>query len=127
MDRRAFTLIEMIVAIVILTTGILGLASSTSFMVRAATNASLRAEALQAVEGKISQIVMDPRYHQLESIYVGEESDLPGLDGMTRVTGIVHSLTLLNGRYTDYKTVTVTVDGPGLSEPVSRTVIMGAP
>jgi prepilin-type N-terminal cleavage/methylation domain-containing protein len=127
MDRRGFTLIEMIVAIVILSVGILGLAASTSYMVSAASSAGLRAEALQAVEGQISQIVMDPRYHQLESIYAGEEADLPGLNGITRVTEISHSKTLLDGRYTDYKVVTVTVDGPGIFEPVSRTVIVGAP
>ena len=125
MDRRGFTLIELVVAIVVLSAGILGLAASTSYMVRAAATSGLRAEALQAVEGQISQIVMDPRYYQLESIYVGEETDIPGLYGMTRTTGIVHTRTVLDGRVTDYKKVTVSVEGPGLANPVSRTIIVG--
>ncbi len=127
MDRRGFTIIEMVVAIVILTTGILGLATSTSYMVRVAATAGLRAESLQAVEGRISLIAMDPRYHNLESVYEGEEADISGLDGMTRITVIVHSKETVDGHTTDYKTVTVTVEGPGLAEPISRTIILGAP
>jgi prepilin-type N-terminal cleavage/methylation domain-containing protein len=127
MDRKGFTVIELIVSIVVLTTGILGLATSTSFMLRAAATSGLKAEVLQAVEGRISLIVMDPRYHTLDSIYSGDETDIPGLDGMTRTTAIVHSKVLLDGRYTDYKTVTVSVAGPGLAKPVSRTVIVGVP
>jgi len=127
MNRRGFTLIELVVAIVVLSAGILGLAASTSYMVRAAAVSGLRAEALQDVEGRISQIVMDSRYHQLESVYVGEEADIQGLDGMTRITEIVHTKTVLDGRVTDYKTVTVSVEGPGLTKPVSRTIIVGVP
>ncbi len=127
MNRRGFTVIEMVVAIIVLSAGILGLAASTSYIVRATATASLRAESFQAVEGRLSHIVMDPRYHHLESIYVGEETSIPGLDGMTLITEIVHTKTLNEGRYTDYKAVTVTLVGPGLAQPVSRTIIVGAP
>ena len=127
MDSRGFTLIELVVAIVVLSAGILGLAASTSYMVRAASSSGLRAEALQAVEGRISHIVMDPRYYHLDSLYVGEETDIPGLYGMTRTTAIVHTRTVSDGRITDYKKVTVTVEGPGLANPVTRTVIVGVP
>lgn len=127
MDRRGFTIIELVVAIVLLSVGILGLAGSTSYMVRVSATASLRSESLQAVEGRISHIVMDPRYHRLDSLYVGEEAHVPGLDGMTRITEIVHTKTLQDGHITDYKTVTVSVKGPGLATPISRTVIVGAP
>ena len=46
---------------------------------------------------------------------------------MTLITEIVHTKALNDGRYTDYKAVTVTLVGPGLAKPVSRTIIVGAP
>lgn len=127
MDRKGFTIVETVIAIVVLSAGILGLATSTSYMVRVASNAGAKAEALQVVDGRISQMVMDPRYHHLASVYGGTETEIPGLEGMTMSTRIVHSKRTWNGRVTDYKTVTVTIEGPGLSKPISRTVILGAP
>lgn len=127
MNTRGFTIIEMIVALVILTFGILGFGASAGYMLGVSGDAGIRAEALQAVEGKISQIVMDPRYTQLESLYQGTQTDLPGLEGCSMVTSIKQTRTQKNGRTTDYKTVTVSISGPGLSESVSRTMIVGAP
>jgi Tfp pilus assembly protein PilV len=127
MNRRGFSFVEMIIAIIVLNAGILGLAAATSYLVSAASTAGLRAEVLQTVEGRVSQIASDPRYHRLDSIYAGKETHIPGLDGMTRVTEVVHTKTLRDGRYTDYKTVTVSVVGPGLVKPVSRVIILGSP
>jgi type II secretory pathway pseudopilin PulG len=127
MKRHGFTIIEMIVAILILTSAILGIGASASYLLQAASDAGVKSEALQAVSGRISQIVTDPRYDQLESIYAGTETDLPGLVGYSRVTAITHTKTLTGGRYTDYKVVMVSVSGPGLGEDVSRTMIVGAP
>lgn len=73
-------------------------------------------------------ISMDPRYHSLNSLYGGTETDLPGLEGLEMVTAITHTRTLLAGQYTDYKSVMVTVvAGSGLGQDVSRTIILGAP
>lgn len=127
MNRQGFTIVEMIVAILILTTAILGMGASAGYMVQAASGAGARSEALQMVEGRISQIVMDPRYEVLDSLYGGTETDLPGLEAYDRVTTITQTKTLLDGRYTDYKEVMVTVSGPGLPEGISRTTIVGAP
>ena len=127
MDSGGFTIIEMIVAVLILTSAVLGLGASATYMLSISSTASVRAEALQAVEGRISQIVMDPRYQALDSLYEGTESDLPGLDDFTRVTGITQTRSEQDGRITDYRTVMVTVSGPGLANGVSRTIIVGAP
>jgi len=126
-NEGGFTLIEMVVAIIILTVAVLGTAASTGQVMQAASSASVKAEALQAVEGRISIIQMDPRYTKLDSIYEGEESDLPGLDGYTRKTSISH--TQIEGeseRLIDYKTIMVTVSGPGLNT-ITRTIVLGAP
>jgi type II secretory pathway pseudopilin PulG len=128
MDRSGFTIIEMTVAILILTTAILGMGASSAFMIQSSSGAAVKSEALQAVEGRISQIATDPRYQALDSLYAGTESDLPGLYGYDRVTEITHVLQGgTSGRYIDYKTVSVTVSGPGLTNGISRTSIVGAP
>jgi hypothetical protein len=130
MDKRGFTIIEMTVVVFILTTAILGIGASATFMIQAAGTAGVKSEALQSVEGRISQIVMDPRYGDLESLYEGSETGLPGLEGFDRVTTITHVETDTEGqagRVTDYKIVMVSVSGPGLAEAMSRTIIVGSP
>ena len=130
MDTRGFTIIELTVVVFILTTAILGIGATATFMVQAASTAGVKSEALQSVEGRISQIVMDPRYGDLESLYEKTETDLPGLEGFDRVTKITHVETETEdqpGRVTDYKIVMVSVSGPGLAEGMSRTIIVGSP
>ena len=126
MKRNGFTIIEMTIAILILTSAILGIGASASFMMQAASSTGVKSEALQAVSGRISQIVMDPRYIVLDSLYAGTETNLPGLEGFKMVTSITQTKKTRGGRTTDYKTVMVTVSGPGLAD-VSRTMIVGAP
>ncbi len=128
MNRQGFTIVEMIVAILILTTAILGMGASAGFMMQAASGAGVKSEALQAVEGRISQIVMDPRYTVLDSIYGGTETTLPGLEGYDRQTAITHVYQAgAPGKFTDYKRIVVTVSGPGLTEDITRTMIVGTP
>ena len=128
MDKHGFTLIEMMVAISILSTAILGMGASAGYMLQAASEAGAKAEALQAVEGRISQIVMDPRYAALDSLYGGTETDLPGLEGHVRVTAITHTRTQSqSGGYAYYKKVMFSLSGPGLSAALSRTRIVGSP
>ena len=130
MDKHGFTIIEMTVVVFLLTTAILGIGASSTFMLQAAATAGVKAEALQAVEGRISQIVMDPRYGNLEYLYEQTESDLPGLEGFTRVTNITHVEGEGEGEaghVTDYKVVMVSVSGPGLIEGISRTMTVGSP
>ena len=128
MDRRGFTIIEMAVSILILSSAVLGLGASSTYMIEIASGAVVKSEALQAVEGRISQIAMDPRYQALDSLYSGTEGDPPGLEGYARVTEITRVMQEgESGRYTDYKVVYVTVSGPELSPGISRTTIVGSP
>lgn len=130
MDQRGFTIIEMTVVVFILTTAILGIGASATYMIQAASTEGVKSEALQAVEGRISLIVMDPRYRDLEFLYADTETDLPGLEGFDRVTQITHVETDTQGqpgRVTDYKVVMVSVSGPGLAEGLSRTIVVGSP
>ena len=128
MERNGFTMVELTVVVFILTTAILGIAASATHMIQAASGVRVESEALQAVDGRISQIVMDPRYEDLESLYGITENELPGLDDFERVTQITHVETEGSGNHiTDYKVVMVSVSGPGLAEGISRTIIVGSP
>ena len=128
MDNRGFTIIEMTIVVFMLTTAILGIGASATYMIQVASIARVRSEALQAIEGRISQIVMDPRYDKLEFLYGSTETDLPGLEGYDRETQITQVRSPgTAGRFTDYKIVMVSVSGPGLDEGMSRTIIVGSP
>lgn len=127
-SEEGFTLVEMMIALVILTVAILGVAGSTSRMAVQAGNAEVKAQALQAVEDRLARVTMDPRYALLDSIYSGSESSVLDLDGFTRVTDVsTVTVSLPSGKSVSYQKVTVTVDGPYLASEVGRSVVMGAP
>ena len=123
-----FTLVEIMVAIVMLSVAVLGLAASSSKMLEPTNSAETEFIALQYVEDRLAEIRMDPRYGVLDSIYAATESTLPGLPGAQRVTAFTRTRTLQGtGKYVDYWTVNVTVSGGLIPAPVVRSLIMAAP
>jgi hypothetical protein len=127
-NEQGFTLVEICIAIVILTAAVLGLAASTGQMLAPTGDAEVEFTALQAVEDRLGEIRLDPRYALLDSLYGGTETGLPGLDGMSRRTDVARTRQLQSGGgYLDYQTVVVQVAGGRLPEPVSRKLIIGAP
>jgi prepilin-type N-terminal cleavage/methylation domain-containing protein len=126
--RAGFTLIEICIAIVILSAAVLGIAASTARLLGPTNDAEVDFVALQSVEDRLSEISLDPRYTLLDSIYGGTETDLPGLPGASRETDVTRTRTAQpSGAYLDYQTIVVTVSGGRLADPVSRKLIMGAP
>lgn len=121
-----FTLVEVVVALVILSTAVLGLASSASRLATASASAELRALATEAVEDQLAQVRLDPRYGGLDSLYTGVDSDMFGIPGVTRTTTVTH---IQQGppASLDYKRVSVTVTGPMISPAISRQIIVAAP
>jgi prepilin-type N-terminal cleavage/methylation domain-containing protein len=124
--RQGFTLIEVIVALVILSTAILGLGASASRLTMATSSAEIRAAALESVEDQIARIRLDPRYADLDSLYAGVESNVLGIGSYTRTTTVVHvqqgsPVTL------DYKRISVVVSGPQLTPSISRQIVVAAP
>ena len=124
-SQRGFTLIEIMIALVILTFVILGLGTATATALRVVTLSDRATAAIQLADGRIEEIQMDPNYNGLDTLYAGTESSFPDLPGYTRETVIVRVGGL--GQTQDYKTVTVKVNGPGLSDPISRTITVAAP
>lgn len=127
-NESGFTLIEITIAILILTGAVLGIAASTGRLIQESGNTEIEFLALQAVEDKLSQISLDPRYALLDSIYSGTEEGLPGLDDLTRTTKITRTReTLPTGKVLDYTTIVVVMSGKGLSEDIFRKLVLGAP
>lgn len=123
--ERGFTLVEVLIALSIMSVVLLALGSLTASYLHVVTVGDRKAAALQLVDSRIDQIQMDPQYGSLEGTYAGTETNFPTLTGFTRVTTIVHVGGL--GQAVDYKKITVTVQGPTLAQPVSRSVTVAAP
>jgi type II secretion system protein I len=124
-SSRGFTLIEIMIALVILTVVVLGLATATAQVVHVVTLSDRNAAAIQLADSRIEEVQMSPDYNGLESLFAGTESSFPELPGYTRETKIQRVGGL--GQNQDYKKITVTVTGPGVPDPVARTVTVAAP
>jgi prepilin-type N-terminal cleavage/methylation domain-containing protein len=125
MRRHGFTLIEVMIALVILAIVVLGTAQLTAGMVHTVTTSGQQDAAVELAQGRLAQIQADPNYVGLELRYTGSETAFPTLPGFRRQTQVIHFGGV--GLPNDYKRVTVSVMGPGLRGPVSRTGTVAAP
>jgi prepilin-type N-terminal cleavage/methylation domain-containing protein len=125
MTRRGFTLIEVMVALVILAAVLLATAQLTTTMVHTVVTSGPQDAGVELAQGRLAQVQADPNYATLEGIYVATETSFPTLPGFTRRTQILHIGGI--GLPLDYKRITVTVSGPGLLVPVTRSVTVAAP
>ena len=124
--RAGFTMVEVIVALVILGVAVLGLSASAASLATRAADAELRARALYAVQDRLAQVQMDSRYGSLDSVYAGTENDALGMTDFTLTTVVSH-VQQTNPTPLDYKVVSVVLDGPTLGGAVSRQVVVAAP
>jgi prepilin-type N-terminal cleavage/methylation domain-containing protein len=115
-DTRGFTLIEVIIAMVILLSVIAAMATATGGFVRDVAQDDLRAAAIQLADDRIQTIQMEVNYDALGP-YAGTENAFPTLPGYARTTTLA-AVTANGQRHT---IVTVVVTGPGLQVPVRRT------
>lgn len=124
-SQSGFTLVEVMVALVILAVVLLGLGAATGALVVRVTQSGQRDEAMQLAQDRLQLIQLDPVYDSLEARYATTGDTVPGHPGFVESTTIVH----LGGssQDIDHKMVTVSVNGPGLANPISRTVAVGAP
>lgn len=122
-SRAGFTLIEVLLAVVILAILTLGLMSNSAKMIRGVTDDRSRTLAATAADERIARIRVWPTYATLDT-FVAVESNTP-LAGWTRTTTITR--TGGSGLTNDFKRATVVVTGPGLPVPITRSVAMAAP
>jgi len=120
---NGFTLIEVMIALTILTIVLLGMASMTTRTVHVTTVSDREEAAIQLAQDKLDFVRSDPRYLELDSVYGGVETNCPTLPGVQRST-LMNRVTTANN---DYTKVTVTITGPGLSQPVARSITVARP
>ncbi len=123
--RGGFTLVEVILALTILLVVLMMLATSTGKTVHTVATASAQEAAIELALSRIEQIRAEPQYNTIDSIYAKTETGFPTLPGYTRVTKVVRVGGV--GLPNDYKKITVTVTGPGVTPPVSRSATVAAP
>ena len=123
-SRAGFTLIEVLMAVVILAILTLGLMSNSGKMIRGVTDDRARTLAATAADARIARIRVWPNYATLEATFVAVENNTPAA-GWTRTTTITR--TGGPAQPNDFKRATVVVTGPGLPVPISRSIALAAP
>lgn len=121
--RSGMTLIEVIVAMVLLAGVLLALGQFSAALARTTGGARLTATATQLVGDRLETVKGAPRYSAIESLYVATETSLPGFQDFRRQTFVKR----VGGQPTDsidYKIVTVEVTHPGLSRSVRKSTII---
>jgi type IV pilus modification protein PilV len=126
-NREGFSLVEVVVALVVLAVAVMGAQGMAATMIRTVTTSNAQNTAGQLVEDRIDRIRTDPAYDSLATKYVATESTIPGWSTYSRVTQLTRTQVSTSNGTTDYYTVTVTVNGSPLRAPVRRTVVIGSP
>ncbi len=120
--RRGMTLMEVMVAMVILTGALLGMGRFITSFQHSTSNNSLSSTATDLVVDRLETIKASTSYATLTATYAATEGTIAGYPGYTRVTQVLRT----NDATTDYTAVTVTVSHPSLSKPVKKTTIIAA-
>lgn len=127
-SRNGFTLVEVIVAMVLLGTVVLTMSAATTRMIRSATDSSRSTIALALVQDRLATIAADPAYALLEDRYEGTEDGTASGISYRRTTLITHTVTTEDdGRSIDFKRIAVTVEETNSHHEVTRTITIGAP
>ena len=124
--ERGMTLIEIIIALTILSVVVLGMGQFAFNFSRAERQSEARTIGVFLADQRLSEIRSSPNYSAIDSIYGVAEPTISGFTGYARSTTIVHTggpKPLTN----DYKTVTVTVTAPTLASAVKKTIVVAAP
>ncbi len=125
--RAGFTLIEVLVALVILAVVLLGGQAVAARMIFNVTSAERQMAAVQLADDRIDFIRLDPQYDSLEARYEKTETSLPGYTNATRKTQLQRIQTTTTNGVTDYWKITVHVTLPGLKDTVKRSASIGSP
>lgn len=125
--RAGFTIVEILLALLLLSFTVMGFQAATGEIIHYAAQSDRQAVAMQLVEDRLDLIRLDPHYGVLESRYETSATDLPDYPGLTRTTEIVRTREEQATGVLDYLTITVTVAGPSLRAPVARTIVVAAP
>lgn len=126
--RHGFTLIEIMIAMVVLVIVATTMARFAGMFSRGMSNSSIRMIASNVASDRLELVRADPRYARLVPLYgAGAGSDTTGFPGyplMRRLTTIVRDQSGTPPR--DFTTVTVRVTAPGLRDTVAVTAVVAS-
>jgi prepilin-type N-terminal cleavage/methylation domain-containing protein len=125
MQRRGFTLIEIMVAMVVLGAVLLGAGQFTARFIHTTAISQVMTVASDAATERMEMITTDPSYTTLGARWSGTTTGIPGYPSMTMTTTIQRITGVAPRR--DYTVVTVRVTEPTLPNPVRLTSIVGQP
>lgn len=126
-NRDGFTIVEVILALVLLSFVIMGFQAATTKIIHYAGQGDRLTVAAQLAEDRLELIRLDTDYETLTERYAGEEPELEGFPGLVRTTAIQRTQSEQEYGVLDYHVITVTVDGTGLRAPAARTLVVAAP
>jgi prepilin-type N-terminal cleavage/methylation domain-containing protein len=124
---RGVTLIEIMISVVILSVVLLGMGRYLVDFSKAVRRSEARTIATNLASQRLAEIRASPNYSGLEANYAVAEGSIPGFASYTRTTTIAHVGGPRPTYANDYKTVTVVVNSPSLTTPVTKTVVVAAP
>ena len=131
--RGGFSLAEILVALVILSVIVMGLASTTTTFLHETTLDNVRVRASTSADTRIAEVEGWPDYSGLSS-FVESRANYPEV-GWKRVTTVVRDTTPATGcnsppfpacPNSDITRITVTVTAPSLQTPVTRSIAITA-
>ncbi len=114
--RRGISLLEVMVALTILGTTLIGMAEYGRRYARTNANSAMLNNALDLASARLERVKAERNYTSMDTLATTELS-IAGYPNYKRVTAIVQTLT---AQYA-YKTVTVTVTHPSMPNAVKKT------
>jgi prepilin-type N-terminal cleavage/methylation domain-containing protein len=125
MDRRGFTLIEVMLAVVILAIVLVGVARHTGQFLHTVSTSTVRTVAAEVAREQIGLVDADPSYTTLAAAWAGNQTGFPGYPQMSRVTTVSRITSVAPPR--DYTVVTVRVSEPSMGQAIDATTIVAQP
>lgn len=114
--RAGISLLEVMVALTILATSLIGMAEYGRRYARSNANSTMLNNALDLASARVERVKAERNYTSMDTL-AGMEIVIAGYPSYRRITAVVRTL---NAQY-DYKTVTVTVTHPAMPTPVKKT------
>jgi prepilin-type N-terminal cleavage/methylation domain-containing protein len=126
--RRGFTVIEVIVAVVLLGGVALTIGAATARLLASTTRDAQALTALDLVNDRLANVLANPTYTDLQSRFEESDTPVPLFPGMVRTTVVQRQVQNHGGgRQSDMTMITVSVTGPGLTAAVVRSTTVAAP
>jgi len=120
--RRGMTLIEVMIALSIITTSMLGLGAFLPNFMHVSAQGTILSAASDLAVSRVETIKTWPTYSSLAATFNATETSFSSCLGCKRVTLITHTSTTT----ADYETVSVTVSGPNITTPVEKTTVIAS-